>query len=731
VVHHYAPQTPAVRASAPIATQIDESRSVTLWGNVHPLAQPAADQGAIGADTPLAGMVLALAPSPGQQAELEALLEAQQDSASPLYHRWLTPEEFGARFGASADAVAKVSAWLGFHGFTIDEVPASRRTIVFSGTAGQVEDAFHTEMHRYVVDGALHMANAQDPQIPAALAGVVTGVLSLHDFRRTSAIATRTPLAAPVNSPSAQPMYSAGSTHYLFPADFATIYDLSPLYAEGVTGSGVSIAIAGRSNIKLSDVAAFRSVAGLAAKAPTVLTPGADPGLKGDDQDEATLDVEWAGAAAPSASVTLVAEPSTATTDGIDLAAAYIVNHALASIVSVSYASCERSMGATELAFYNSLWQQAAAQGMSVFVASGDSGAAGCQAASSAKGSAAGVNGMCSSPYATCVGGTELNEGSGAASYWAAANTASYGSATGYIPEVVWNESGLNGGTGLWATGGGASTVYAQPAWQAAASGAGAANGMRAVPDVSLAAAAHDGSMIYENGSTFIVSGTSVATPSMAGILALAAQKAGRGQGSANPRLYALAEEGGGIFHPTPSGSNAVPGVSGYIASGATYNLATGLGSVDAAALVNNWLAAPPTPPTLSVAVAPDSVALTAGGAAVVAVTVTTGGSFAGPVAFSLSGARAGVAGKWSTTTFTPTPSASSTTISLTFTATARAEQGASTYIVTATGDGLTATRAFTVKIASAQGCSTLLRTVRSICGQTPPVGIHFETEQF
>jgi subtilase family serine protease len=717
VVHHYAAQTPAVRASAPIATQIDESRSVTLWGNVHPLAQPAADQGAIDAGTPLTGMVLALAPSAGQQAELEALLAAQQDSASPLYHRWLTPEEFGARFGAGADAVAEVSAWLALHGFTIGEVAASRRMIVFSGTAGQVEDAFHTEMHRYVVDGAMHLANAQDPQIPEALAGVVTGVLSLHDFRRVSTIATRIPLAAPTNSPGAQPMYSAGSTHYLFPADFATIYDLNPLYAAGVAGSGVSIAIAGRSNIKPSDVAAFRSLAGLAAKAPTVLTPGTDPGLNGDDQDEATLDVEWAGAAAPSASVTLVAEPSATTTDGIDLAAAYIVNHALASIVSVSYASCERSMGATELAFYNSLWQQAAAQGISVFVASGDSGAAGCQAAASSKGSATAINGMCSSPYATCVGGTEFNEGSGSASYWAATNTASYGSATGYIPEVVWNESGSNGGTGLWASGGGASTLYAQPAWQAAAVGAGAANGMRAVPDVSLAAAAHDGSVIYENGTTFIVSGTSVATPSFAGILALAVQKTGLEQGSANVRLYALAEAGGGVFHPTPAGSNAVPGVSGYIASGATYNLATGLGSVDAAALVNNWSVAATVPPTLSVAVSPDSVALAEGGSAVVTVTVTTGGSFAGPVALSLSGARAGVAGKWSATTFTPSSSASSTTISLTFTASARAAQGASTYIVTAAGSGLTATRAFTVKIASAQGCPTLLRTMRSICG--------------
>jgi subtilase family serine protease len=255
-------------------------------------------------------------------------------------------------------------------------------------------------------------------------------------------------------------------------------------------------------------------------------------------------------------------------------------------------------MGTAELAFYNSLWEQAASEGMSVFVASGDSGAAGCEAGVNTKGSGNAVNGMCSSPYATCVGGTEFNEGANSAQYWATVNSAGYASALGYIPEEVWNESALDGGTGMWASGGGASAVYAQPEWQAHVSGASAANGMRAVPDVALPAADHGGYFMVENGSNWIVSGTSVASPAFAGVMALVVDKQrGDGQGSANARLYALASATSNPFHATPSGNNSVPGVAGFTADGADYNLATGLGSVDGALLVNGWGANTETAP--------------------------------------------------------------------------------------------------------------------------------------
>lgn len=599
----FAPSRPAGRL-----TPINENQTVTLAGNVHPLARPEFDRGSLDPSTSFHRILLVLKPSAARQSALDALVAAQQDPSSPRYHQWLTPAEFGVRFGVAPAQIAQITAWLTSHGFTIEEIPAGNRLIAFSGTAGQLQETFHTQMHSYriaapnQIAGQItdHIANDRDPQIPAALAGSIAGIVSLNDFRRSSSLALRQLPAAKQQLTQSQaastPQYSAGSTHYLVPADFATIYDLNPLYNAGSTGAGVSIAIAGRSNIHLADVAQFRSTTGLASNPPSVIIDGPDPGLALSDQAEATLDLEWSGAVAPAASVTLVAAASTATTDGVDLASAYIVNHATASVLSSSYSNCEQEMGAAELAFYNALWEQAAAEGISVFVASGDAGAAGCSAGSDASGSAPAVNGLCSSPYATCVGGTEFNEGADDASYWAAANSAGLGSALQYIHEEVWNESAADGGSDMWSSGGGVSTAYAQPAWQASVPGAFAAGGMRAVPDVSLTAANHDGVIMVENGGFYIASGTSVAAPSFAGIMALVvASQGGKGQGSANPRLYALATSVPAAFHPTPSGNNTVPGVTGQTADGAVYNLATGLGSVDAAQLVSNW-ASPPAP---------------------------------------------------------------------------------------------------------------------------------------
>ena len=683
-----APPANAALPVAGVANPIDESRMVTLHGNVYPLARPEFDQGVVDPATQLDRMMLLLNSSSTQQTALDDLVAAQQDPHSPLYHQWLTPAEFGARCGATDADLAQVSAWLELHGLTVDEIPAGRRLVVFSGSAAQVSATFRIGLHIYRVNGTNHLANAEDPQIPVALSGLVASVVSLHDFRRTSEMRTRTPLAV-------QPDYSAGATHYLFPADFATIYDLNPLFSAGTNGTGSSIAIAGRSNIRPSDVEAFRSMAGLAANDPTVTLDGADPGLVDHDQDESTLDAEWSGVAAPAASVNLVVAATTATTDGVDLASAWIVNHAAAPVVSVSYGSCEQEMGATELAFYNSLWEQAASQGISVFIASGDAGAAGCSAPTANTGSDAAVNGLCSSPYSTCVGGTEFNEGSNAAHYWSAANSSGYGSALAYIPEEVWNESASNGGAGLWASGGGASVVYPQPAWQADVDGAAAANGMRAVPDISLAAADHDGYFVVENGSYWIASGTSASAPSFAGIMALVAESQhGAPQGNANPRLYALANSTDDLFHPTPLGDNTVPGVAGFTAAGATYNLATGLGSVDAALLVNNWDAGSQSnPPTLALTAAAQSVAVSQGGSAVLAFTAATGGSFAGAVSFSVSGLPAGVAAAWSANPVAASASAGTNHVTLTLTAAQGSAVGYFPLVVSAAGDGLTSKR--------------------------------------
>jgi subtilase family serine protease len=701
-------------------TPVDETHLVSLAGNV-PLRtrtgfnEGAIDEGVIGANTRLEHMLLVLKSSAAQQSALDALVEAQQDPSSPQYQQWLTPAEFGAQFGVDDSDLALVTTWLAAHGFTVEEIPAGRRLMVFSGTAAEVSSAFHTELHRYRVEGTEHITNTSDPQIPAALAGIVGGVVTLSDFRRTSQIATKV----------AQPESSAGSTHNVFPADFATIYDLNPLYSAGTTGSSVAIAIAGRSNINLSDVETFRSIAGLAANTPAVSVDGADPGLVTGDQSESTLDVEWGGAVAPAASINLVTAASTATTDGIDLASAYIVNHATAPVVSVSYGTCEQEMGAAERAFYNSLWQQAASQGMSVFVASGDAGAAGCQSGNSTTGTATAVNGLCSSPYATCVGGTEFNEGAHAAQYWSAANSSAYGSALGYIPEAVWNESALDGGTGLWASGGGASAVYAQPAWQQNVSGTAAAGGMRAVPDVSLSAANHDGYFMVENGNFWVVSGTSVAAQSFAGIMALVtARENGKSQGNANPRLYALTSAVPNPFHTTPSGNNAVPGVGGFSADGATYNLATGLGSVDAALLVNGWNASSPSgSATLALTSVVQSATIAAGGSVAIQFTAVTGGSFAGNVSFSVSGLPSGVTAAWSANSLTPALSANTNSASLKLTAAQGAASGSTSVVVSATGDGLTAQQTITVTVAArVKGCArfSLLPTSCRSLPRTP-----------
>jgi subtilase family serine protease len=578
-------QSPTNRVVRPVS----ELDVVTLVGNTHPMARPEFDQGPVNPETQLDHMVLYLTPSAEQQSDLDALVTAQHEPGSPLYHKWLTPSQYGSRFGVSAPDISQVIAWLRGHGFQVDEIPAGNRLIVFSGTAGQVSDAFHTEIRRYNANGVDHIANSQDPQIPRALADVVSGVVSLHDFRRNSTIATRR-LVIASSSTETNPLYTSGSTNYLYPADWAAIYDLKSLYSAGTTGAGTSIAIVGRSNINISDVAKFRQTSGLSANNPTVILVSTNPGLVSGDQDESTLDVEWSGGIASGAMVKFVVGASTGTSDGVDLSAQYIVNHATAPIVSTSYGSCEQDMGATELAFYNNLWQQAASQGMSAFVSSGDSGAAGCYSGDDSSASGTGVNGLCSSPYSTCVGGTEFNEGGNNAKYWGTTNPTNEESALSYIPEVVWNESGSNGGSGLWASTGGVSRIYSQPSWQLGVPGTGAADGMRAVPDIAMDAAGHDAYMIVENGSSWTISGTSAASPSFAGVMALLVQaKGGQGQGNANPGLYSLLGAAHNPFHATPSGNNSVPGVTGFTASGAEYNLATGLGSVDGGVLVSSW----------------------------------------------------------------------------------------------------------------------------------------------
>ncbi len=616
-----------------VAGFIDEERRLTLHGSTHPLATKQNDLGAIRPEFPMERMILTLSPDAEQQRALTRLAQAQHDPSSPFYHQWLTPEQYGERFGVSENDLAQVTRWLESHGMQLEEVPAGRNLIIFSGTEAKVQETFHSEIHRFLSGDEYHHANVKDAEIPEALASVVAGVVSLHDFRSH-------PAHSGVRKVDAQ--FSSGSSHYLTPADFATIYDIGPAYQQTLTGSGQTIAVLGRSNLKLTDVRQFRSLFGLPSNDPRILLNGPDPGIyDSGEETEADLDVEWSGAVARNATIDFVVSQSTNSTDGVYLSAQYAVNHNLASVITVSFGLCEAWVGTPGNAFLNSLWQQAAVQGISVFVSSGDSGAAGCDSASAPRAvNGLAVNGLCSTIYDTCVGGTEFNDAANPALYWASFNAAgTQASALGYIPEVAWNESGY----GLWATGGGASAIYSKPWWQ---SGAGVpADARRDVPDVSLAAAGHDGYLVVQEGGLVVVGGTSAAAPSFAGLMAMVVQNANARQGNADTALYALAAKqasgGAAVFHDITSGNNTVPGQVGFNATRG-YDRSTGLGSVDAWLLIHHWSDAN-LAPAFQLSSSSTSLSVSAGGSSTMTVNIMGSGGFNAAANLSVAGLPAGV----------------------------------------------------------------------------------------
>ena len=679
-----------------ITDAADDRALVVRPGNRSPFARPERDRGPAPAIHRMERMILVLSPDDSQQEALEALLEAQQNRGSDYYHRWLTPEDFGDRFGASEHDIAELVAWLRKHGFEVEPPPPARRTIVFSGTVAQVEDAFHAGIHIFALNGVDHYANSADPRIPAAFAQVVSGIASLHDFHSQPLFRG---LRTTFNS---APEYSNGATHYMAPSDFATIYDVAALYSASVNGTGQSIAIAGRSNFVASDVSAFRSAFGLPPNNPTVVLNGPNPGIVSSaEQTEAELDVEWSGAAAPGAPIQFVLSASTNSTDGVLLSSEYIVNNNIAPAMSLSFGLCEAAMGAAQNQAWNSLWQQAAAEGISVFVAAGDSGAAGCDSPSETRAAnGLAVNGLCSSPSSTCVGGTEFSDASNYSQYWSpSTNPTTYGSALGYIPEAVWNESGaVSGGSGLWAASGGASSIYAKPAWQ---SGPGVpADGKRDVPDVSLSAAIHDGYLFVLDGQIYIVAGTSAATPSFAGLMALVVERAGSRQGNVNPTLYGLAasQQNGGaaVFHDVATGNNSVPGLTGWSAAPG-YDLASGLGSVDAFSLVNNWSNGTNSgSPSFALSASSAAITLAQGAKATLQVIVSPGAGFNSSTSLSVSGLTSGLAASFSPASL---PALGGWSSNLTLSAASGLSAGQYSLAVTAIGGGITKTLPLAITI--------------------------------
>jgi subtilase family serine protease len=762
---------PALQASAqnnfvqPRITQaVDESQLTVLKHNTYPLARAEFDRGPAPASLPMENMLLVLKRSPEQEVALDNLMAEQLDKSSPNFHKWLTPEQFGQQFGPSDQDIQTITLWLGSHGFQVVNVSNSRTVINFSGNAGQVQQAFHTAIHSYVVKGEQHWANSSDPQIPTALTPVIAGVNTLHNFRWKPANvhagefikSKETGKVTPVNPKFTFPNAAlCGTTCFgVGPTDFATIYNVLPRWTANNDGTGVTIAVVGQTDINGADDTEFRTIFDLPVPGPiradgTSLllnikqNPNAgDPGTIGpggnDDEAEADIDTQWSGAVAKGATIDYVKSASTNTSNGVDLSATYIVDNNLAPILTESYGACEAELGSAGNLFYYQLWQQAAGEGMSVFIASGDQGSAACDIGSNNAPATVAVNGLqvsgfASTPFNVAVGGTDFNDIANPSQFW---NTATTSSPTGvsalsYIPEVIWNNTcsssllvnfgfgsdplancnnnavGLTGAP-LVGGGGGVSACtsgnpvdaaaciggYAKPSWQA---GSGVPNdGKRDIPDISF----FSGSGFF-NGSFYIVcqmdansgqggsnsscnlsspfldfegfGGTSVATPAMAGVMALVVQQTGEKQGNPNPVHYTLAAQAN-IFHAI-TGTNAMPctpatldctdasggdtfglttvqtgplaGSLGYSAS-SSFNLASGLGSLNVANFVTGFASAVIAPdfslcvPACPQPESPTTLTVASGGTAnsTIALVGTTG--YTGTVTLSCSGLPAG-----------------------------------------------------------------------------------------
>jgi subtilase family serine protease len=564
-----------------IVTHIDPTRLQTLPGNLRPATFLLNDAGRIDHDFPLPALTLQLKSSTAQQADLRQLLESQRDPDSPLFHQWLTPEQFADRFGLSQDDVSATTTWLRAQGFSVTKVSRSRTWIVFSGTARQAEAAFHTEIHHYMLAGRIHFANATEPSIPASLAPVVSGIDGLDDFL-----------------PEPEPQQNSPTgVHTLAPDDIATIYNIAAVYQSGIDGTGQKIAIVGASDFDataLADVAQFRAKFNLPPNVPQVIrdTSYPDPGVSGS-YGEAHLDVEWSGAVARNAQIIFVYSNT------FIHAALYAVDNNVAPVLSMSANNgCEAANTSANITFYHGVAQQANSQGMTWVISGGDAGPAACDANGAAIAmSGLGVRFPASIPEVTAVGGTEFNEGTG--NYWSSTNTSNGASARSYIPEMVWNDDLAL--SLLWAGGGGTSIVFPKPPWQA---GPGVpSDNARHMPDLAMAASFyHDGFYIIKNGAASITGGTSAAAPVFAGVLALlnhylVANKimSTPGLGNVNPTLYQLANATRTVFHDITVGNNIVVCVTGTpnCSSGAMgfsaapgYDLASGLGSVNVAQLL-------------------------------------------------------------------------------------------------------------------------------------------------
>ncbi|HKO11162.1 MAG TPA: S53 family peptidase [Acidobacteriaceae bacterium] len=689
-----------VQAQAPqrrIAA-INPNQMVALRNTVSPRLATAVDQGRMNPSTPIEGMTMYFQPTAAQKAALDALLEAQQTPGSHYYHQWLTPQQYGSLFGMNDADLASVKAWLESQGFTIESVASGRNSITFSGTAGQVESAFATELHRYLSRGEAHFANATELSVPAALNGVVLSIRGLNDFRPK-------PQLQPHRQSTAQFTSAQMGGHFLTPGDVAVIYDINAAYNSGDTGSGQTIVVLGQSAIAVSDIEVFQKAAGLTVKDPTIrLTPstGTSAKVQGDEA-ESDLDLEYASGIGRGATI-LFDYAGNAKGVSVYDALRDAVDNNLGGIISLSYGSCELDLAQTDFNTLEGITQQGASQGQSIVVASGDDGSTACygdlttNTTPTTQEKSLAVNFPASSAYATGVGGTEFVSqdvnGKNAGTYWQPASGSDLvTSALSYIPEVAWNDDPQSGSYAnqngaqyaLSAGGGGASKFAPRPSWQAGVPGI-PSGSFRLVPDISLNSSADVGGYLYctsdqsawstgqqgsctkgfrdssSNGYLTAGGGTSFATPIFAGMVAILNQKAGSTQGLLNKQLYTLASNAStyaAAFHDITQGSNACTAGSSYCSSAgaseytaaAGYDEATGLGSFDFNALTTAWTATTTTTggggggggttgsPSFKLAAANMTVA--AGSSASSNVTVTPVNAFTGTVSFTVTASPA------------------------------------------------------------------------------------------
>ncbi len=621
------------------------TQRTVLPGHRPAWAIPAADCGTL-PDAQNVQLTFSLSRSPQVQAAFDQFLADQQDPSSPRFHQWLTPQQAGAQFGPTQHDLDALTTWLTGQGFTVDAVTPSRIFVQVSAPAAIVAAALGTSLHTWqVAYGSVTetmQAPAAEPTLPTAFTPIVSFIggltsVPVHIHSRLQA-QTATVTSAP-GAP--HPNLTVGSAtnplHFLTPFDFNKVYDV-PAY---VTGAGQRVMIVGGSRLSPSDVSYFESSTALPSYAPNIIVDPAygDPGQTSDgNQGEATLDFNRVFGTAPGAQVDLVIAQNWLNGTVNQNLILYAINTVNDPVLSLSFGACENLQPTGYVKQEDAMYSQAAAQGITTLVSSGDAGVTGCavhNAAPTASTAYPNINDICASSYVTCIGGTQFNDTANPDSYWSASNGTGFSSVYSYIPEGAWNEpanTASNAATVpyvLAATGGGPSTIIAKPIWQ---TGTGVpADGARDTPDLSFAAAGHDGyfSCLASAGTAaqdtgcvpiaaagggysfgFVAfSGTSAAAPSMAGVVALLDQKLGGRQGNINPTLYKLAASTPAVFHDatiassgvlacaaatpntcnnsTPSSYALIGGVPGYLLQ-TGYDLATGLGSLD----VNAFLTA-------------------------------------------------------------------------------------------------------------------------------------------